>query len=97
MFYRIYQMILLSIVFGSKHHRARHHRARLVALGSEFNPNRPFHDSSLGIAYSPLLAPPLAFHSQPERYRMSLIKVADTLKRTSRDSDSRRKKHDDPA
>jgi hypothetical protein len=53
---------------------------RRVALGSEFNPNRPFHDSSLGIGYSSfVLAPPLAFYSQLERYRMSLIKVADTL------------------
>jgi hypothetical protein len=53
---------------------------RLDALGSEFNPNRPFPDSSLGIAYSPfVLAPPLAFHSELEWYRMSLIKVVDTL------------------
>ena len=53
---------------------------RLVAHGSEFNPNRPFHDSTLRIAYSPfVLAPPLAFHSQLERCRMSLIKVADTV------------------
>jgi hypothetical protein len=56
------------------------------------------HDSSLGIAYSSfVIAPPLAFHSQLERYRMSLIKVADTLSRQfqvlSKPAQARRASH----